>query len=107
MPPAARGAGDKVIALGAGLLFQGAAIAAEFRKLVVVTPATVKSGTSELGGGLSAQVLVGIGAIILGILALIGFATQVLNLIAMLALGCSTLLSGSAVASRVLTAFHS
>jgi hypothetical protein len=52
----------------------------------------------SLGG----QVLVGIGAIVLGILALLGIAPLMLTLVAVLAVGASLLFSGSAVGARAL-----
>ena len=47
------------------------------------------------------QVLVGMGAVVLGILALIGVATDVLTLVAFLAIGASLALSGSAIGGRL------
>lgn len=49
----------------------------------------------------NAQALVGVGAIVLGILALIGLAPMVLNLVGLLALGGGLLLGGSAVAGKM------
>jgi len=150
-----------VIALGVVLLFQGASIAMEYRKLVWASVDTETGSTEgvELGGGLSAQslagiativlgagamlgsgamsrlnalkveanlrqetakqvareaatgttgaqVLVGMSTIVLGILAVIGFAPPTLDLVATLALGSSVLLSGSAIAARMLTVFQ-
>ena len=51
------------------------------------------------------QALVGAGAVVLGILAVIGFAPVVLNLVAFLALGGALLLGGSALATRMGTIF--
>jgi len=48
------------------------------------------------------QVLVGLGAIVLGILALVGFAPGTMSLVALLAIGTSILLSGSAVGTRMM-----
>ena len=56
-----------------------------------------------------ADVLVGLGAIVLGILGLVGIAshtTPLLALIAILAVGVAELLSGSAVGARMGTIFH-
>lgn len=50
-----------------------------------------------------AQILVGIGVVILGILGLTGFDPLVLSLVAVLAVGVSDLLSGSAVAGRIIS----
>ncbi len=47
-----------------------------------------------------AQVLIGLGAAVLGILALVGFDPATLSLVAFLALGAAVLMSGTAVASR-------
>jgi hypothetical protein len=53
------------------------------------------------------QVLVGLGAIVLGILSLVGVAHETtLVLVAMLGLGGSILLSGSAVTGRIVGVFH-
>jgi hypothetical protein len=47
------------------------------------------------------QVLVGMAAVVLGILALIGMAANVLTLVAFLAIGASLALSGSAIGGRL------
>ena len=47
------------------------------------------------------EALIGAGAIVLGILALAGFSPIVLILVALLAVGASILLAGSAVAGRM------
>lgn len=52
------------------------------------------------------EVLIGLSAIVLGILALIGISPDVLVLVAMLAVGASILLTGSAVTGRMLTIFR-
>jgi hypothetical protein len=51
------------------------------------------------------QVLVGMGAVVLGILALIGIDSVVLTLVAFLAIGASLALSGSAIGGRLFGAF--
>lgn len=53
------------------------------------------------------EVLVGLGAIVLGIVALVGLAPLTLTLVAMLALGAAILLSGSAVIGKMLSVFSS
>lgn len=50
------------------------------------------------------QVFIGVGAVVLGILALIGIASQVLALVAFLCIGSSMALSGSALGSRLMGA---
>ncbi len=47
------------------------------------------------------QLLIGLGSVVLGILALIGFNPLVLSLVAMLSVGFSDLLSGTAIMSRI------
>jgi hypothetical protein len=56
-----------------------------------------------VSGATGAQVMVGLGGIALGILALVGLATLSLVLVAMLAVGVSILLTGSAVGARVMS----
>ncbi len=53
-----------------------------------------------------AEVLVGLGGVTLGILALIGFTPQILVLVSMLALGAGSLLTGGALAGRMGQALH-
>ncbi len=48
-----------------------------------------------------AQMLVGVGAIVLGIIALVGVDPVVITLVALLVVGASVLLSGAAVSSRM------
>ncbi len=52
-------------------------------------------------GAAGAQILIGAGAVVLGILALIGYDWVTLTLIAFLALGGTALLSASAVGGRM------
>lgn len=52
------------------------------------------------------EVIVGVGAIVLGILALAGYDPATLVLVAILGIGASLLLSGSSVAGRFFSMFH-
>lgn len=52
------------------------------------------------------EVMVGIGAIVVGILALIGIMPTVLTLVGILTLGAGLLIAGSAVGARMVTAFR-
>jgi len=52
------------------------------------------------------QILIGLAAITLGILALNNIAPQILSLVAVLGMSGSILLSGSALAGRMMTQFH-
>jgi hypothetical protein len=54
----------------------------------------------------SAHLLVGIAAMALGVLALIGFVPLLLTLVALLGLGASMLISGSTIGSRALRTLH-
>jgi hypothetical protein len=64
-----------------------------------VARAAVRSATGV-------QVLAGLGSIALGILAVLSMVPMVLALVAMLSVGFSNMLSGSAVTGRMLSAFH-
>jgi len=56
--------------------------------------------------GTGGQVLIGLAAVVLGILALLGINSMMLNLVALLALGVSVLLSGTAFGARTMTQFR-
>ena len=80
------------IVLGAALLAQGGAIAAEYSKLLG-TMSGGALGTLELGSSVTAEMLAGIATIVLGILGLIGFAPITLVAAAVIAVGASLMLS--------------
>ena len=92
-----------VIVFGAALLL-GSAAAAELN-WVANTPTgqpaneTVRGATTAASGG---HVMVGLSALVLGILAVIGITPLVLTLVALLALGTAMLFSGSALGSRTI-----
>lgn len=67
------------------------------------TQAMAREAT-QTGSGL--QVIVGVGAIVLGILALLGIATQILCLISLLAVGGMVLLSGAALSTKIFGSFR-
>jgi len=52
------------------------------------------------------QMLFGLGSVVLGILALIGMTPLILSMVAILAVGFSSILSGSAVGGRMLSSLH-
>ena len=52
-----------------------------------------------------AQVLVGVSAVVLGILAVIGLVPMILTLVAFISIGASTLLSGAAITGRMMSIF--
>lgn len=90
------------IVLGAGLIMAGGA-RSRLETLSHRYGTTVESRTMEdvvyVSSG--SDVLVGIGAIVLGILALSGVTPLTLTLISMLAVGASILFGGSTIAARV------
>lgn len=95
-----------LICFGAGLLLGSAALSrlqsVQFERHGVVSD-SMRSILRELGNmSIGGQVLVGIGGIVLGILALLGLAPLTLTLVGMLAVGFSLLMSGSAVGARIL-----
>jgi hypothetical protein len=86
------------IIFGAALLIQGGTMLTEFTKLMAPTGAA--PGTAEElvgGGGLSALFLVGAAGIVLGVLSLIGIASQTLTGAAIIAFGSALLLSSTSV----------
>jgi len=88
------------IALGVGLLFEGGFIAAEYRTLLMGSGAATTTSKAELGGGLGAEAMAGVGAIVLGILALLGIVPHVLMSIASIVLGAG-LMVGSGMMARL------
>ncbi len=91
------------IVLGAGLVLESGAMS---RLNMLDDPRDARmtariAARRAVVGSESAQVLVGIAAVVLGILALIGFDPMVLNLVAMLAVGVSIVLSGAALGGKM------
>ncbi len=87
------------ILVGLALLFEGGSIAARFTSLMNQT-SEGKLDSVELGAGMSAQLIGGLGVITLGILSLLGIATLELSSIAAIIAGGSVLL-GSASTARM------
>jgi hypothetical protein len=94
-----------IIAFGGGLLLGGAA------RSRLGSVAMEETGVGErlrhvlheaIRASSGSQTLVGIGAIVLGILALLGIYPLTLVLVGLLAVGCAALLSGTAVGARML-----
>jgi hypothetical protein len=81
------------IVFGAALLIQGGAMLSEFAA-IEATPQT--NGISG-GGGLGALFGVGVAGIILGVLALLGVQSTMLNAVAVIAFGGALVVSASAV----------
>lgn len=93
-----------VIVFGAGLIFGTTIIKSvnELKAQVSGAESSVQKVMHEIvSATMGTQLLVGIGAVVLGILSLIGFTPLVLTLVALLAIGGATLLTGSAVTGRM------
>jgi|688.fasta_scaffold600215_1 hypothetical protein len=93
-----------VIVFGAGLIFGTTIIKSvnELKAQVSGAESSVQKVMHEIvSATMGTQLLVGIGAVVLGILSLIGFMPLVLTLVALLAIGGATLLTGSAVTGRM------
>ncbi|HTC78570.1 MAG TPA: hypothetical protein VK657_08130, partial [Terriglobales bacterium] len=84
-----------VIAAGAAFLFEGAAVAARYRRLA----AEAGGGEAEIETGMSAEIIGGLAGIALGILALIGVETVALLAVSVIVFG-GTLLFGSPAVYR-------
>ena len=87
------------LALGCALLFEGGAVAARFNDLMAVT-ARRRYDVSALGSGMTAEVIGGLGGIILGILALLKIHPMILIPSAVVLFGV-TLLFSSTVSARL------
>lgn len=85
------------IVLGAGLFFEGVAIAAKWRSLA---QANGGAAEAEVGGGLSAEFYGGTAGVVLGILALIGIVSSVLLPVAAIVFG-TAMLFGAGASARV------
>jgi hypothetical protein len=81
------------IVFGAALLIQGGAMLSEFAQTEMTPETTATAG----GGGLSALFLVGVGGIVLGVLALLGIHAPILTGVAVIAFGAALLISSSSV----------
>lgn len=80
-----------VIVLGIALLAEGSTIAAEFRRLMGVTVDASPVGNMQ-AGGITLEFLAGVGLVVLGILALIGIATEILVAVSVITAGAAMVL---------------
>jgi len=85
-----------VIVFGAALLVQGGTMLSEYAQMIFPTPG-VGSIEQFRGGNLSAVFLVGIGGVVLGILALLGIAAGTLTAVAVIAFGAALVLTANSV----------
>jgi hypothetical protein len=87
------------IALGAALILDGSAIAAEYSRILARSGnGVIKS--AELGGGISSQIGGGVAAVVLGVLALLNLNPMVLMAVAAIVLG-ATMVFSSGVSTRL------
>jgi hypothetical protein len=84
------------IVLGGTMLLQGGSVAAEYSEIVSRTSNGTLE-TAEVGGGMTADMVAGVAGIVLGILALLGLATQVLTASAVIVFGAALAMSGGTV----------
>jgi hypothetical protein len=94
-----------LIAFGAAELF-GSAAASRYNAVAVEqlgeSETTRRLVNEAVSLSVRGQVFIGVGAVVLGILALLGFAPVTLTLVGLLAIGACLLLSGSAIGARML-----
>jgi hypothetical protein len=81
------------IVFGAALLIQGGAMLSEFAQI----EATPETNAASTGGGVGALFGVGVAGIVLGVLALLGVQSTILNAVAAIAFGGALVVSSSAV----------
>jgi hypothetical protein len=87
------------IALGASFLFEGGAVASRLSELLSETTSG-HIGIAELGGGLSAEFIAGLGGITLGILSLVNVHPLTLTAVAAIVFGAALIL-GVGVKARL------
>lgn len=80
------------VVFGAALLIQGGAMLSEYAQIEVP-----ESGTNSGGGGLASLFGVGVAGIVLGVLALLGVRSAILNSVAAIAFGGALIISASSV----------
>jgi hypothetical protein len=90
-----------ILVLGAGLLFSGASAIVELVRSVA-SQDEIYIASNPLSSMAGVHVLVGAGALILGILGVLGAAPILLTLVATLTIGASLLLSGASLGARLI-----
>jgi hypothetical protein len=86
-----------VIVFGAALLIQGGTMLSEYTSVIFPAGSTSSSAEHFGGGSLSILFLVGVSGIVLGVLALLGIAADILTPVAVIAFGSALLLSSNSV----------
>jgi hypothetical protein len=85
-----------VIILGAALLAEGGTIATEFSRMLSIATGGAMN-TVEIGGGMTTEIFIGAGVLVLGVLALIGISPLILLPVAVIATGGMMLLTAGGV----------
>ena len=88
---------------GVLLLASGATTRLSFTEATAETQSIHSQFASGVSAAAVAQVFIGIGALVLGILALVGISDLVLTVVALLSVGACLMLCGSVVGSRALS----
>jgi hypothetical protein len=86
-----------VIVFGAALLVQGGTMLSEYASIIFPMGSTSASSEQFGVGSLSSLFLVGVGGIVLGILALLGISAETLTATAVIAFGSALILTSNAV----------
>lgn len=84
------------IVLGAALLAEGGTVATEFARLLSMTSAG-RLNAAEAGGGMTTEIFIGAGVLVLGVLALLGIGALTLLPAAVIATGGMMLLTAAGV----------
>lgn len=85
-----------VIILGAAMLAEGGTIATEFSRLLSMASGGLLNA-SEIGGGMTTEIFIGVAVLVLGVLALVGIGTGTLVPVAVIATGGMMLLTAGGV----------
>jgi hypothetical protein len=91
-----------ILVLGASLLFSGATAIVERVRSIMVREG-IEAPQDNISGAAGVNMLVGAGALVLGILGVLGGSPVLLTLIATLSMGASLMLSGAALGARIAT----
>lgn len=78
----------------------------KFEETADANPRAQRLAHEAINASVGAQILIGLAASVLGILALVGVTPTALVLVALLAIGTSLLLSGGAVGGRIISMFR-
>jgi len=97
------------IVLGCGLAISSKSVSRLNRIKIMYSGADKNAQHIARGaveGAATAHILIGLGAIVLGILSIIGISPSVLTMVALLAIGVATLLSGMAVGGKAFSSIR-